>query len=144
MSLITCTEKTTIAAPFDTVLAAVRDTASQPSWFPGMISAEVLETDDEGRSSRVRQVNDVKVAKDTFEIAITHSDTGMSWTLAGPSKVQKVSDGSWALTDKGGSTDVTLTIAVDSSLPLPGFVLKKALGDTTKGAIKGLKKHCES
>ncbi len=144
MGLITSTEKITVDAPFDTVLAAVRDTASQPSWFPGMISAEVLETDDEGRSTRVRQVNDVKVAKDTFEIAIVHSDTGMSWTLAGPSKVQKVSDGSWSLADKGAATDVTLTISIDSSLPLPGFILKKALGDTAKGAVKGLKKHCES
>lgn len=143
MGLITVSDKITVDAPFADVLAAVRDTKSQPSWFPGMVSAEVLETDDQGRSLRVHQVNDVKIAKDEFDLTMVHSDTGVTWSLDAPSKVQKVSDGSWALVDKGGSTEVTLVIAIDSTLPLPGFVLKKTLGDTCKGALKGLKKHVE-
>jgi uncharacterized membrane protein len=144
MGLITVSEKITVNAPFDEVLAAIRDTGSQPSWFPGMVSAEVLETDDEGRTLKAHQVNDVKIAKDEFDLAFVHSDTGVTWSLASPSKIQKVSDGEWALTDKGASTDVVLTLKIDSSLPLPGFLLKKTLGDTAKGAVKGLKKHVES
>ncbi|MEZ5115240.1 MAG: SRPBCC family protein [Candidatus Nanopelagicales bacterium] len=143
MGTTSVSEKITVNAPFATVLAAVRDTASQPQWFPGMISAEVLEADDEGRTLRAHQVNDVKIAKDEFDLAFVHTDTGVSWELEAPSKAQKSASGSWQLVDKGGSTDVTLSLAIDSSLPLPGFVLKKTLGDTAKGACKGLKKWCE-
>jgi hypothetical protein len=90
-----------------------------------------------------RQVNDVKVAKDEFEVDYAHTDSGMSWTLVAPSKAQKDASGSWALVSKGAGTQATLTLSIDPSLPLPGFLMKKALGDTLKGATKGLKKRCE-
>ena len=32
---------------------------------------------------------------------------------------------------------------VDSTLPLPGFLLKKALQDTVNGATEGLRERCE-
>jgi hypothetical protein len=108
------------------------------------VSAEVVSADADGLPSRARQVNDVKVAKDEFEVDYAHTDTGMSWSLVAPSKAQKDASGSWRLTPKGSGTEATLTLTIDPSLPLPGFLMKKTLGDTLKGATKGLKKHCES
>ncbi len=138
---VTASKTVTINAPLDQVLATVRDVAGQKDWWPGTISSEVLETDDEGRPTKAALVNDVKVAKDSFELAYEHSDTGMSWSLVAPSKAQKAQTGSWALVDKGGKTEATVTLTVDSSLPLPGFVQKKVIGDTLKGATSGLQKH---
>ena len=134
----------TINAPLDQVLAVVRNIPGQVDWFPGCVSAEVLSTDAEGRPARARQVNDVKVAKDEFEVDYVHSDAGMSWKLVAPSKAQKDASGSWSLASKGSGTEATLSLTIDPSLPLPGFLMKKTLGDTLKGATKGLKKHCES
>jgi uncharacterized membrane protein len=137
-------ESVTINAPLDKVLAAIRDLPGQTAWFPGFVSAEVLETDDQGRITKARQTNDVKVAKDEFEVTFTHSDTGQTWDLVpGSSKVQKANSGSWTLADKGGKTEATMNLSIDTSLPLPGFVQKKTLKDTLKGATQGLKKFCE-
>ena len=134
----------TINAPLDEVLAVVRNIPGQVDWFPGCVSAEVLSTDAEGRPARARQVNDVKVAKDEFEVDYAHTDAGMSWKLVAPSKAQKDASGSWSLASKGSGTEATLSLTIDPSLPLPGFLMKKTLGDTLKGATKGLKRHCES
>lgn len=141
---ITASETVTINAPFDEVLAVVRDVPGQAEWFPGTLSAEVLESGGDGLPSRAKLVNDVKIAKDEFEIDYAHTDDSMSWTLVAPSKAQKAQTGSWKLADKGGSTEATLTLTVDSSLPLPGFIQKKAIGDTVKNGAKGLKQRCES
>ncbi len=144
MGAVSGSETVSINAPIDQVLAVVRDIPGQVDWFPGCVSAQVLSTDADGRPSRARQVNDVKVAKDEFEVDYAHSDSGMSWTLVAPSKAQKDASGSWSLAAKGSGTEATLTLSIDPALPLPGVLMKKALGDTLKGATKGLKKHCES
>jgi hypothetical protein len=143
MGAVSGSESVTINAPLDDVLAVIRNIPGQVDWFPGCVSAQVLSTDADGLPSRARQVNDVKVAKDEFEVDYAHTDSGMSWKLVAPSKAQKDASGSWALVSKGAGTEATLTLSIDPSLPLPGFLMKKALGDTLKGATKGLKKHCE-
>ena len=45
---------------------------------------------------------------------------------------------------KGERTEATLEISLEPSLPLPGFLVKKAIGDTVKAATKGLKNYCEA
>ncbi|MCB0916188.1 MAG: SRPBCC family protein [Actinobacteria bacterium] len=137
------TQQIVINAPLADVLAIVRDIDGQPSWFPGNLEAEVLETDDAGLPTKARIVNDVKVAKDEFELSYTNSDDSIAWSLVAPSKAQKAQEGSWKLVDKGGSTEATMSLTIDSALPLPGFMQKKVLKDTLNGATKALKKHAE-
>lgn len=137
-------ETITINAPLADVLAIIRDLDGQPSWFPGNVSTEVLETDADGLPTKARLVNDVKVAKDEFELTYTNTDTSMSWSLVAPSKAQKEQDGSWSLADKGATTEATMSLTIDSALPLPGFMQKKVLKDTLKGATQALKKRAES
>lgn len=136
-------ESVTINAPLADVLAVVRDVDGQPSWFPGTVSAEVLETDADGLPAKARIVNDMKIAKDEFEVIYTQGEASVAWKLAAPSKAQKSQDGSWTLVDKGGKTEATLSLDVDSSMPVPGFMQKKALKDTLKNATAALKKQCE-
>lgn len=131
----------TVNAPLDQVLAFLRDIDNQKNWFPGNLASEVLERDDDGRPTRAHLVNDVKVAKDDFQLDYTHNDSGFAWTLVAPTKVQKRQDGSWSLADKGGTTEATMTLTVDTSLPLPGFVQKKTIKDTLKGATSSLAKQ---
>lgn len=131
----------TVNAPLDQVLAFLRDIDNQKNWFPGNLDSEVLERDDEGLPTRARLINDVKVAKDEFELDYTHSDSGFSWTLKAPTKVQKTQEGSWSLAGKGDTTEATMTLTIDTSLPLPGFVQKKTVKDTLKGATSSLAKQ---
>lgn len=134
----------TINAPFADVLAIVRDVNGQSEWFPGTISSEVTETYDDGLVKRAHLVNDVKIAKDEFDLDYTHTDTSMSWSLVAPSKSQKDQSGSWTLVDKGAATEVTFSLTVDSSLPVPGFMQKKVIKGTANDATEGLKKKAEA
>jgi hypothetical protein len=136
-----------IERPADEVIEVLRDIASQSQWWPGQYRSEPLETDAEGRVTRALIGNDVKVAKDDFEVVYTHGagSTGYTWVLAAPSRVQRSQSGAWAVRPEGaGACEVTLSLTVDSTLPLPGFLLRKALQDTAGGATKGLRARCEA
>lgn len=128
----------TVNAPADQVLAFLRDIDNQQNWFPGNTASEVLERDADGLPTKARLVNDVKVAKDEFVLDYTHNDNGFSWHLPEPTKVQKTQEGSWTVVDKGGKAEATMALTIDTALPLPGFVQKKTLKDTLKGATKAL------
>jgi ribosome-associated toxin RatA of RatAB toxin-antitoxin module len=143
MGAVSVSSSVVIDAPLDRVLALLRDLPAQVDWFPGCLSSTVLVTDDAGLPARARQVNDVKVAKDEFELDYAHTDTSMSWQLVAPSSAQKDASGSWTLTARGAATEATLALSIEPSLPLPGFLVKKALGDSAKGATKALKAYCE-
>jgi ribosome-associated toxin RatA of RatAB toxin-antitoxin module len=132
----------TVGAPAADVLEFLRDIDNQKNWFPGNLESEVLERDAEGRPVRARLVNDVKVVKDEFLLDYTHTDDGFSWVLVKPTSVQKSQVGSWRVIDVGEDRcEVTMTLTVDTSLPLPGFVQKRIVKDTLKGATTGLAKQ---
>lgn len=136
---VSASRTVTVGVSVAEVLATVRDIAGQTAWWPGTVSAEVLATDEEGRPERAKLVNDVKVARDAYEVAYTHTEHSMSWQLLAPSKAQKDMSGSWELVDAGGQTEATLTLMIDTTLPLPGFVQRKVLNDTLSGATEGLR-----
>ena len=128
------------------VVAVLRDIAGQSQWWPGQYRSEPLETDDDGRVTRALIGNDVKVAKDDFEVVYTHGPgaSGYTWVLASPSRVQRSQSGEWSVRSTGADAcEVTLSLTVDSTLPLPGFVLRKVLQDTVNGATGGLRSRCE-
>lgn len=129
-----------VNASVDQVLAVLRDIDNQKTWFPGNLDSEVLERDANGLPSKARLINDVKVAKDEFVLNYTHNDNGFSWVLAEPTKMQKDQTGSWTVVPDGSGSKATLALEINAGIPLPGFVQKKTLKDTLKGATEALKK----
>ena len=134
-----------IERPSGEVLAVLRDIAGQSRWWPGQYRSEPLETDPEGRVTRALIGNDVRIAKDEFEVVYVHDpgSSGYRWELAAPSKVQRAQAGSWTVADDGSDAcAVTLSLMVDSTLPLPGFIIRKTIQDTVNGATRGLRSRC--
>lgn len=135
-----------IERPAKEVLTVLRDISAQSQWWPGQYRSEPLETDAHGRVTRALIGNDVKIAKDEFEVDYTHErgTAGYRWVLAAPSKVQRGQAGSWRIAADGPhACEVTLSLMVDSTLPLPGFLIRKTIQDTVKGATRGLRSRCE-
>jgi ribosome-associated toxin RatA of RatAB toxin-antitoxin module len=146
MGTLKIKESVTIARPAAEVLEVLRDIDNQSSWWPGQYLSEVLETGDDGLVRRAKIGQDLKVAKDEFVVAYTHAPgtAGYSWSLEHATLAQRSQRGSWALEDLGDDTcAVTLEIAIDPLLPLPGFVLRKVGADSSKDAVKALKARCE-
>lgn len=145
---VSVTQQLSIHASMDALLAVVRDIAAQPDWWPGMRSSEVLEHDEYGRVVRARLVNDVKVARDEFVLRYRHSETAVEWELEGTSLAQRSQTGSWTFTPETSTPDdprtrATLSLRVETSLPLPGFVQRRVLTATATDAIRALKEHVE-
>lgn len=129
-----------IEAGPEEIIDVIADFESMPEWSSPHQSAEVLETGDDGRPSQVKMK--VKTAGITDEqvVAYTFSADTVSWTLVSSGQ-QRSQVGSYVLTPEGDGTRVKLEIAVDPVVPLPGFVLKRAVKGTVESGLDELRKR---
>jgi hypothetical protein len=132
------TREIVIEATPKEILDVIGDFDSVTEWSPPHQSAEVLERDKDGRPSKVKMK--VKAAGITDEqvVAYTWSKNKVSWKLVSSSQ-QRSQDASYTLTPDGDKTKVTFQLSVDPVVPLPGFVLKRAIKGTVDTGTKGLR-----
>jgi uncharacterized membrane protein len=130
-----------IEAGPEEILDVIADFEAMPEWSGPHQSAEVLETGDDGRPRQVKMK--VKTAGITDEqvVAYTWSGNEVSWTLVSSAQ-QKSQDGKYILVPKGDDqTLVKFEVTVDPNVPLPGFVLKRAVKGTMDSATQELRKR---
>jgi uncharacterized membrane protein len=129
-----------IEASPEEILDVIADFETMPEWSEPHQSAEILETGDDGWPSQVKMK--VKTAGITDEqvVAYTWGDNVVSWTLVSSGQ-QKSQDGKYTLVPKGDDTLVKMEISVDPNVPLPGFVLKRAVKGTIDSATKALRER---
>jgi uncharacterized membrane protein len=125
------------------ILNVIADFEAMPQWSGPHQSAEVLETGDDGRPSQVKMK--VKTAGITDEQVIAYSWNGneVSWSLVSSAQ-QKSQDGKYVLVPQGPGEEATLVkfeVTVDPNVPLPGFVLKRAVKGTMDSATQELRKR---
>ncbi|MEZ0350311.1 SRPBCC family protein [Mycobacterium sp. pR1184] len=134
------TREVVIEASPEEILDVIADLDSVTEWSPPHQSVEVLERDADGRPTKVKMK--VKAAGITDEQVIEYSwgDNEVSWTLISSGQ-QRSQDASYKLTPKGDSTLVKFELSVDPVVPLPGFVLKRAIKGTVDTGTEGLRKR---
>lgn len=132
-----------IAAPFDDVLAVVRDVASQVDWVREITSAELLEEYEDGTPATAVFEMTTTLGADRYTLEYEHGDDAMSWTLV-EGTMQKAQNGSYTLRDLGeAGTEVTLSLEIEHSIPAPGFIRKKIFKGVVEGNLAGLKTYVE-
>ncbi|MBW3619768.1 MAG: SRPBCC family protein [Actinobacteria bacterium] len=136
-------DSTRIAAAPDTILDVITDIEAYPQWAEGVQSAEVLETDTQGRPARARFEVDAKVVEVTYTLTYTYTDNRVSWTLVEGEPLNQL-DGSYTLAPSGAETDVTYELEADVDIPLPGFMKKRAAKQILDQGLRGLKQRAES
>jgi ribosome-associated toxin RatA of RatAB toxin-antitoxin module len=122
------------------ILDVIADVEATPSWSSQYQSAEVLDTYDDGRPRRVKMKVKSAGISDEQVIEYTWTDAKVSWTLISAGQL-KAQDASYTLTPDGAKTKVRFDITVDLSVPLPGFVLKRAMKGALETATDGLRKQ---
>jgi uncharacterized membrane protein len=120
------------------ILDVLADIETMPEWSGPHQSAQVLEIGDDGRPSHVKMKVKVVGITDEQVVAYTWSGNEVSWTLVSSAQ-QRSQDGSYKLTPKGDDTLVKFEITVDPQVPLPGFVLKRAVKGTVDSATQELR-----
>ena len=129
-----------IEASPEEILDVIADIPATPDWSPQYQSAEILETGDDGRPRRAKMKIKTVGVTDEMEIEYTWSANTVSWTLIKAGALKK-QDASYTLTPDGDKTRVRFDITVDLAIPLPGFLLKRALKGGTESATDGLRKQ---
>jgi len=132
-----------IEASPEEILDVIADFEAMPRWSGPHQSAEVLEIGDDGRPSQVKMK--VKTAGITDEQVVAYRWDGneVSWSLVSSAQ-QKSQDGKYTLVPKGSKGEATLVnfeVSVDPNVPLPGFVLKRAVKGSMDAATQELRKR---
>jgi len=122
------------------VLDAIADVESSPEYTSAQQSAQILETGDDGRPRKVKMKVKSAGISDELVLDYTWADDVVSWTLVS-AKSLRAQDGKYTVKADGGKTRVKFELTVDLSVPLPGFVLKKAIKGAMNDATDGLRKH---
>lgn len=122
------------------ILDVIADVESAPDWSPQHQGAEVLDRDADGRPGRVRLKLKTMGISDEQVVQYTWGDNTAGWTLIESSQL-KTQSASYTLTPDGDKTKVRFEITVDPAVPIPGFVLKRAMKGGLEAATDGLRKQ---
>ena len=133
-----------IDAPPSEVMAAIADFPAYPEWAQGVRVAEVRDTFPDGRAKDVYFEIAEGPIKDTYTLTYDwHGDESVDWSLL-QGKMLKKLDGSYRLSPRGDSTEVTYRLEVELGVPMIGMLRRKAEKVIIDAALKGLKKRVES
>ena len=143
MTTDNATQSVEVQAPFDEVLATIRDVESQPEWIPEILEAEVLDVyrgTDLPATARFR--TSATVGTDEYLLSYRHTDTTMSWTTV-EARLQTGQEGRFQLRRHGpGRTHVTYTLTLQHHLPLPGFLRTHVIQGLVRSTLTGLQERC--
>jgi hypothetical protein len=134
-----------VAAPPERCYAVAIDFERYPEWATDVKDVEVLERDAEGRGTRVRY--EISAMGKTIGYVLAYDYTGapgsFAWDLEKADFLRRL-DGSYRFDPDGDGTTVGYVLAVDVSLPLPGFMKRAAAGMIVDNAMKQLKTYIEA
>ncbi|CAN5306921.1 SRPBCC family protein [soil metagenome] len=137
---VTDSREVVIEASPEEILDVIADVESTPSWSPQYQKSEVLERYPDGRPKQAKMTVKAAGLTDEQVIEYTWTDDSVSWTLVSSNQL-KAQDASYTLTPSGDKTRVKFDMAIDLTVPLPGFLIKRTLKGGMETATDGLRKQ---
>ena len=143
MPVDTAEQSVVLTAPFDEVLATLRDVGSQAEWIPEIRAAEVLEVDESGLPARATFKAAAPVGTDEYTLAYEHRTDGLSWSMV-EGRLQTGQEGDYAIREVSPErTSVTYRLTIHHNLPLPGFVRSRVIKGLVASTLRGLRGRLE-
>jgi uncharacterized membrane protein len=141
----TASERIRVEAPADRCYDVAVDFESYPEWVRDVKEAKILETDDEGRGTRVefRAAALGKSIRYVLEYDYSQAPEAFSWKFVEGDMLRRL-DGTYRFEPDGASTRVHYDLAVELAVPLPGLLKRRAAGLIMGSALKELKKQVEA
>jgi uncharacterized membrane protein len=141
----TASERIRVEAPADRCFDVAIDFESYPEWAKDVKSARILESDDEGRGTKVeyRAAALGRSVRYVLEYDYSDAPTSFSWRFLEGDMLRRL-DGTYRFEADGDtSTRVHYDLAVEVGVPLPGILKRRAAGLIMGNALKELKKQVE-
>jgi uncharacterized membrane protein len=141
----TASERIRVDAPASRCFDVAVDFESYPEWVRDVKEAKILETDDEGRGTKVefRAAALGKSIRYVLEYDYAASPEAFSWRFVEGDMLRRL-DGTYRFEPDGDSTRVHYDLAVELAMPLPGLLKRRAAGLIMGSALKELKKQVEA
>jgi ribosome-associated toxin RatA of RatAB toxin-antitoxin module len=129
-----------IEATPEEILDVLADVEATPEWSSQQQAVEIVESGEDGRPRRVKMKVKTAGISDEQVVDYTWTDNSASWTLVSAGQLRS-QDAKYTLTPEGDKTKVRFELTVDPSVPLPGFILKRAIKGAMETATDGLRKQ---
>ena len=115
-----------------------------PTWAKDVKEATILEHDPEGRGAKVeyRAAAFGRSTRYVLRYDYAQAPATFSWSLVEGEMVRAI-DGTYRFDADGGGTRVSYDLAIEPSIPLPGFLKRRTAGMIVSTALKELKKEAE-
>ncbi len=142
------TERTIISATPDQCYAAAIDFERYPEWATDVKMARILSRDDDGRAVDVEFRAAAMGRSTTYTLRYFYgaNPRRLAWRLQTGDITRRL-DGEYEflpVPNDPDSTEVVYHLAVDLSVPLPGFVKRRAEARIVRTAVSDFTTHVES
>ena len=133
-----------VKASAEDIFEVATDFEAYPEWNSNIKRVEIMETDSQGRGSKVFYEVDakVKVVKYTLSYDYSEAPRSFSWDLV-DGDVKELR-GSYVFDEFDDVTEVVYETAVDPGFPIPKLLKRQAQRQIARGALEDLKKRVES
>lgn len=142
------TERTTVMSGPDRCYEAAIDFERYPEWASDIKMARVLSRDDEGRAVDVEFRAAAMGRSTTYTLRYFYgaNPCRLAWRLQRGDVTRRL-DGEYEflpVASDPGATEVVYHLAVDLSVPLPGFVKRRAEARIVRTAMEDFTRYVES
>jgi uncharacterized membrane protein len=134
-----------IGAPPKRCYEVATDYERYPEWAKDVKQATILERDADGRGAKVeyRAAAFGRSTRYVLQYDYSAAPGAFSWTLVEGEMVRAI-DGTYRFDADGDGTRVSYDLAIEPSIPVPGFLKRRTAGKIVGTALKELKKEVEA
>jgi ribosome-associated toxin RatA of RatAB toxin-antitoxin module len=132
-----------VAAPADSIMAIVADFESYPVWNEEIKGCWVLARYDDGRPSQLRLDVVVQGQSGTFINAVYYPAEYQIYTVLQQGEFFEKQEQKFSVVPIGATSLLTVDLEVETKLPIPKPMVKKAIGDTLEYLAGNLKNRAE-
>jgi ribosome-associated toxin RatA of RatAB toxin-antitoxin module len=132
-----------VAAPAEVIMGIVADFESYPSWNEEIKGCWVLARYDDGRPSQLRLDVVVQGQSGTFITAVYYPDHNQIQTVLQQGEFFSKQEQKFSVVPIGGTSLLTVDLDVETKLPIPSQMVKKAIADTLDYLAGNLKARAE-
>ena len=132
-----------VAAPAESIMAIVADFESYPLWNEEIKGCWVLARYGDGRPSQLRLDVVVQGQAGTFITAVYYPGENQIYTVLQQGDHLEKQEQKFSVVAMGETSLLTVDLDVETKLPLPSQMVKKAIGDTLDYLTGNLKSRAE-
>jgi hypothetical protein len=132
-----------VAAPAESIMAIVADFESYPLWNEEIKGCWVLARYEDGRPSQLRLDVVVQGQAGTFITAVYYPGENQIYTVLQQGDHLEKQEQKFSVVPIGATSLLTVDLDVETKLPIPKPMVKKAIGDTLDYLADNLKARAE-